>query len=542
MWRKRQRENMTLEEIAEIQTQVRNGHPEYRRSQAEENYQKVLGFIAIRKRKRTARQFEWQNRSGSHTGRVPDSEPLHSLNAQKDSRFYRNQAYALFPIEMVIGALLSEWVPEDYGDWKYVLGAASGLAIMLGVRALPKNLFKFATPLLSEEDQKKAASVLTALFMAAAAILLFNRFNGSEFSRDTLGGLALIAIGLVLPLLSAIYFQLSDHYRELNDLTDEFDRLDYEIGVAESLLREMDVLRAGGTLPEVEPAPEPEPEPDEALVSVPVEERTGVATRRASSFLPFLVTAALMVGMTGCGVKPAKADPPHTCQAIRVTEDWDTSGSVDALALEGIRREVQVQVLRHPCVLSVGVRGFATAREVLATPFIERTIPQRATFDERECGKKKFTYNMYDESKKSYDKACQGKKDAFARQEAQKRQGLVEGLAREVGKLDFKKESPESCIYKSVSRALAEPASVKPIIITDLNEECSSSPGAIKPLFGAKGGARPVVIVVPSNGDKDPIGTMEKRMQELRERAPIVTIIPYNQVKTLGDVLQAKKQ
>lgn len=523
-------EKLDIYQLAEIRKEVTNGHPEFRRNNARQYYEAVKLFVSVRKRKRSGRQAEWQHRSGSHTGRVPTSEPTHSLNDQKDARFYFSQALALTPIEVAVGALLSEWIPKAFGDWRYVIGGAAGLVVMIGVRAVPKNRFRFEVPKLSEETLKKLANVITAFFMAAVAILLFNRFNGTHFTRTRLAGIALVTIALALPLLAAIYYQLSAHHKELNDLAEDFDQIDHEIGVAESLLHEMDLVLAGVPVPE---GGEPEPVPEPAVHG----EAVGVPNRALGILLPFLIFAALWIGMAVAGVRPALA-----CQPVDVLEDWDTSGSVDPAAIEAIRREIQAQVAQHPCLQSVGIRGFATVNDVLSAPFVKKTPPQKGSFDEEAvCGEKDFSYNMYEDERREYDRKCQGKRDAFAGKEAQKLGAFSEALAAEVGKLNFKRKSPQSCIYQDVSHALAEAPSVKPIIVSDLKEECSTSPKVIQPLFGAKGGARPIVIVVPSVGDGDPIGAMEKRIRALRERAPQVLIIPYNQANALGSMLQGKK-
>lgn len=512
------------DDLVQVDTYVSNGHPRDRRDVAERHELQLRSTTKALLQKLTAKTEEYWNRLASFTGKLSSSSPTVSQADAKDARFYFWHAIALSPIEIVLGVLVGMQVfSQKLGVWRAVLGAAGAIILTLVSSGRARAVvFKREIPGPSREVLKRHFNFLSAAVMAAVGIFLLLRF--SPLGRDVLFKVATSILSLALPCLVAVCFELYHSYRELNDLAHEFEAIEEEYLFARSVLTKAERLLAAnhGLVTEEEvPASDPEPVTDKENEPKPA---GALAPRNAISLIIF----AFLIGLFTLTGAPLHA----SCPPVTVKLSLDTSGSGKTQALELVRAKIPAQVLKLPCIVSVEVQAFATMDEVLsATPVVVAIPPQRAVDKEELCGEVDEETTLWDDASRQYDKDCESKIQGFREAERRKR---LQRLSAALRTLNLTREASQSCVYQAISKALAEPKGVVPIIVSDLkHENCPFPLGQITPLFGAPPGAHPIIIVVPSGGDTDPITAMSRRMEELRRRAPGVRLVPYTQIDRL---------
>lgn len=253
-------------DLVETNLHVTNGHPDDRRDTALRNQQAVENHVEELTRQKDAASKEWAHETARYTGQVPEGQPVQSSADAKDARSYRWQAWGLFPVEVWVGGYVAMvTVTSQLATWqRFLIGAALAVLIAILFRGWVKAvLFKREIPGLSREALKKRVNILTMAVVGAVAVLMALRFG--RFGREPLLIVSTTVTSLALPFLSAVYFQLSDSYRALNDLAHTYDRLDQELSFAKRVLRNIQAVLAGSSVSSTTPEPVAAPTSEEVL-------------------------------------------------------------------------------------------------------------------------------------------------------------------------------------------------------------------------------------------------------------------------------------
>jgi hypothetical protein len=214
----------------------------------------------------------------------------------------------------------------------------------------------------------------------------------------------------------------------------------------------------------------------------------------------------------------------------------DVSGSLDPDAVTSLQSEGLSQaIVSIPNLERVELYPFATMRQALSgRPAVTLKVAIQDAMQVN-CGEMDRGTQRVKAARAEFERKCEALRAEARRRQEQERKTAAESLRKVIEQHLVQRKQLQTCVDQVVSRALADPPNVLNVIVTDLRQEgCPSPPGPIRPLFSEQlGGARTLVLLVPSRSDADPVAAIQKRMDSLKRRAPSVRVVPYTQLQKL---------
>jgi hypothetical protein len=221
---------------------------------------------------------------------------------------------------------------------------------------------------------------------------------------------------------------------------------------------------------------------------------------------------------------------------VTVRMYFDVSGSLDPDAVASLQAEAFSRaIVSIPNLEQVEFYPFATMRQALSgRPAVTLKVAIQDAVQVN-CGEMDRGTRRVTAAKEEFERKCEALRTEARRRQAQRRKAAAESLRKTIEQHSMPSKQPQTCVDQVVSRSLADPPGVLNLIITDLRQEgCPPLPGPIRPLFSERpGGAKTLVLLVPSQSDADPVAAILERMESLKRRAPSVRVVPYTQLHRL---------
>jgi hypothetical protein len=500
---------LSAKELGRIEMEITSGAIEARkllamdhrpRVEADYNHYKVK--MADATTQYVKRYVPWL---GDRVPEVPVEDKLH----RRSCFFYSLQGYGIIAVDAVVAVLLA----LDYWRGPRQVAMAIGVIVALvlaGVgKTIAKHKYSESAPRPSVIQIKDWTSTLGWIVMFISAFFALTRTTRfAEVSFE----IVTVAIGFVLPLLGGAYLQLSAMHRELNDPFDEYTSNAAAFARIERVYESIvTILVSTPALP----IPEGAQQDGEGHADASIRSRVPIAT--ALIFAVFLGSLASQA--------TAGSTVPVTARLYP-----DISGSLDESVTDSLLEgEIVATLLSIPHLENIEIFPFAISRDVsrLKPAFrLKVDLEDPATI----CRQPTKAEERLRGAWEVYERECQKQRMQSQKRNESHRRQLDARLSRALRIFFTQEPKPQSCIHQIIGRALAEPATVINIIITDGKQEaCPYPKDRIEPFFGSRGGARTLVILVPDKRDTDQIAGVEQHMRELQRRAPSVTVIPYLQ-------------